>query len=76
MKEPTACIDYVDLNNILANTTETLLDSNYTSAQQRNHAAVSDEQPKELFPLVGGKCLNMPKELLFQLIYNLELACI
>ncbi|WP_444935499.1 hypothetical protein ACJJIW_14055 [Microbulbifer sp. JMSA004] len=63
---------HVDLNPIRAKIAKTLKDSCYPSIQQRIHAAISGEQPKELLSFVGDERLNMPKGLPIRLDHYLE----
>lgn len=68
-----ACMAYVDLNPVRANSTKTPENSDYTSVKQRLISVKKAKQPELLLPFVGNPREDMPKGLPFELIDYLEL---
>jgi len=58
-----ACMSYIDLNTIRTNVAKTPEDSDYTSIQQRIHAAITGEHPDLIVSTVidfNSKGLHFP----------------
>jgi len=68
-----ACMAYVDLNPVRANSAKTPESSDYTSVKQRIISVKKAKQPELLLPFVGNPREVMPKGLPFELIDYLEL---
>jgi len=69
-----ACMAYVDLNPIRAKMDTTPETSKHTSIQNRIHALIKGEQPKNLMRFVGNHRQNMPKGIAYSLIDYCELV--
>jgi hypothetical protein len=69
-----ACMAYVDLNPIRAKMDTTPETSKHTSIQQRIHALIKGEQPKNLMRFVGNHRQDMPKGIAHSLIDYCELV--
>jgi hypothetical protein len=69
-----ACMAYVDLNPIRAKMDTTPETSKHTSIQQRIHALIKGEQPKNLMRFVGNHRQDMPKGIAYSLADYCELV--
>jgi len=65
---------YIDLNPIRAKMETTPETSRHTSIQQRIHALIKGEQPRQLMRFVGNHRQDMAKGIAFSLIGYCELV--